>query len=87
LKIKQVWEDYAVISDCGKRYVYDFYGKGAHPVLSSGGSSGPPRSSQGDFEEDVVALLTMWCGAPPTWNTKKNVIEAFKTSHMWTSWI
>jgi hypothetical protein len=42
---------------------------------------------QSDFEEEVVAKLTTWCGEPTTWNTKKKVIEMFKTSPMWASWV
>ena len=42
---------------------------------------------QSDYEEEVVQKLTMWCGEPTTWNTKKKVIEMFKTSPMWHSWV
>ena len=42
---------------------------------------------QSDFEEEVVSTLQMWCGEPSTWNTKKNVIEAFKNSQMWGQWV
>jgi hypothetical protein len=42
---------------------------------------------QSDFEEEVVSKLSMWCGEPTTWNTKKRVIEAFKTCPMWASWV
>jgi hypothetical protein len=42
---------------------------------------------QSDFEDEVVQKLTLWCGEPTTWNTKKKVIETFKHSPMWTSWV
>jgi len=42
---------------------------------------------QSDYEEEVVAKLTTWCGDPTTWNTKKKIIELFKASTMWVSWV
>jgi hypothetical protein len=42
---------------------------------------------QRDFEDEVVANLTLWCGDQTKWNTKKKVIETFKNSPMWTSWM
>ena len=42
---------------------------------------------QRDFEDEVVANLTLWCGDQTKWNTKKKVIETFKNSPMWTSWV
>ena len=41
---------------------------------------------QSDFEEETVQKLTLWCGEATSWNTKKKVIEAFKTSPMWATW-
>ena len=47
----------------------------------------PGEGRQSDFESDVVSKLTAWCGEPTTWNTKKKVIDAFKTSPMWPCWV
>jgi hypothetical protein len=44
-------------------------------------------SSFTDFVGEVVAKLTLWCGEPTTWSTKKKVIETFKDSPMWVSWV
>ena len=65
-------------------------------LAGAGGSGGGHHSEkrarlgegrQSDFEEEVVSKLQMWCGEPTTWNTKKKVIEAFKTSPMWAQWV
>jgi hypothetical protein len=40
-----------------------------------------------DFMDEVVAKLTLWCGEPTKWNTKKKVIETFRDSPMWVSWV
>ena len=42
---------------------------------------------QSDFQDEVVQKLTLWCGEPTSWSTKKEVIETFKHSPMWTSWV
>jgi hypothetical protein len=42
---------------------------------------------QSDLEDEVVAKLTWWCGESTTWNTQKKVIQTFKRSPMWTSWV
>jgi len=42
---------------------------------------------QSDFEDEVVVKLAAWCGEPTTWNTKKKVIDLFKISPMWHSWM
>jgi hypothetical protein len=42
---------------------------------------------QSDLEDEVVAKLILWCGEPTTWNTQKKVIQTFKRSPMWTSWV
>jgi hypothetical protein len=44
-------------------------------------------SSFTDFVDEVVAKLTLWCGEPTKWNTKKKVIETFRDSPMWVSWV
>ena len=45
------------------------------------------QGRQRDFEDEVVQKLTLWCGEPATWHTKKKVIETFKNSPMWNSWV
>ena len=35
----------------------------------------------------IVDKLMEWCGEAPTWNVKTKVIDAFKSSPMWPSWI
>ena len=53
-------------------------------------TSNPENRAQGgqsDFEGEVESKLQIWCGKPTTWNTKKKVIEAFKTSPMWAQWV
>jgi hypothetical protein len=47
----------------------------------------PAQGRQSDFEGEVESKLQIWCGEPTTWNTKKKVIEAFKTSPMWAQWV
>ena len=40
-----------------------------------------------DLEDEVVAKLILWCGEPTMWNTQKKVIQTFKRSPTWTSWV
>ena len=50
----------------------------------------PPISAVGGvsaFEQDVVSQLHTLCGEPQSWNTKKNVIDAFRSSPIWDAWI
>ena len=42
---------------------------------------------QSDLEDEVFAQLILWCGEPTTWNTEKKVIQTFKRSPTWTSWV
>ena len=44
-------------------------------------------SSFTNFVDEVVAKLTLWCGEPTKWNTKKKAIETFRDSPMWVSWV
>ena len=41
----------------------------------------------GAWEAQVVGQLQQICGEPTTWNTKKKVVDQFKASVMWDSWI
>ena len=39
------------------------------------------------FESEVVAQLNNLCGEPSLWNTKKEIIDQFKTTDVWSSWV
>ena len=59
-------------------------------LLSSSSQSAAEALGEGrqiDFEEQVICKLVTWCGEPTTWNGKKEVVDRFKTSPTWHSWV
>jgi len=77
-----------------QKKVVDTHGVGGLKDCSPASGSSVRRARAGGVNQKrarldgwIVGKLMEWCGEAPTWNVKIKVIDAFKSSPMWPSWI